>query len=289
MKQRLLLLIFAAISLSPAQAKEIKPDRMLLYKSVEDVELKLHVFDPEGLEATDKRPAVVFFFGGGWASGSPSQFYQQARDLAALGMVTFSAEYRVKNRNKSTPFESVKDGKSAIRWVREHTAELGVDPERIVAAGGSAGGHIAICTGVIEGMDEEGENLEISSVPDLMIAFNPVLDTTAEGYGSKLFTPEQQTLISPAHHVRAGLAPTMLFHGTKDKTVPFENAVRFTKLMTEAGNECELLPFEGRGHGFFNGSGYRAKNDDVDYDAIMAQNLKFLAGHGYLKDGKAVY
>ncbi len=106
-----------------------------------DTSLKLDVFEPAGLKPTDHRPAIVFFFGGGWSGGDAKQFYQQAKAMTEQGMVVFSADYRVKSRNKTTPFECVKDGKSAIRWVREHAAELGIDPDRIVAAGGSAGGH----------------------------------------------------------------------------------------------------------------------------------------------------
>ena len=114
-------------------------------------------FQQTRLKPTDHRPAIVFFFGGGWSGGDKKQFYQQAKAMAEHGMLAFSADYRVKTRNKTTPFECVKDGKSAIRWVREHAAELGVDPDRIVASGGSAGGHVAACTGVIEGAEEAGE------------------------------------------------------------------------------------------------------------------------------------
>ncbi|MEO1994912.1 MAG: alpha/beta hydrolase [Planctomycetaceae bacterium] len=94
-----------------------------------------------------------------------------------------SADYRVIRKHKTTPFECVKDGKSAVRWIRQHAAELGVDPDRIVAAGGSAGGHVAAYTGVIQGHEEEGEDANISSLPDAMILYNPVIDTTEEGYG----------------------------------------------------------------------------------------------------------
>ena len=92
-------------------------------------------------------------------------------------MVAISADYRVKSRNQTTPFECVKDGKSAIRWVRQHAAELGVDPDRIVAAGGSAGGHVAACTGVIEGINEDGEDAAIRSVPNAMILFSILCST----------------------------------------------------------------------------------------------------------------
>jgi len=267
----------------PADAAEITPTRSFTYKSVGDVELKMDLFEPEGLKATDHRSAIVFFFGGGWSGGSTKQFYQQARAMADQGMVAFSADYRVKGRNKTTPFECVKDGKSAIRWVRQHAAELGIDPERIVASGGSAGGHVAACTGVIERHEEAGEHTSVSSVPNAMILFNPVLDTTEKGYGAKNFKPEQQTDISPCHHVRKGIVPTILFHGTADKTVPFENAERFTKLMQEAGNECVLVPFEGKDHGFFNGSFFRKSNGDADYDVTMKRSIEFLKAHGILK------
>jgi len=156
-------------------AQALKPDRKLTYKTAGDVKLKLDVFNPQGLAPTDQRPAIVFFFGGSWVNGKPAQFHQQARDLADLGMVAFAANYRVKKRNQTTPFESVRDAKSAVRWIREHAAELGVDPERIVASGGSAGGHLAVCTALIEGEEDEGEDLAISSVPDAVVAFNPVL------------------------------------------------------------------------------------------------------------------
>lgn len=264
----------------------ITPDREVVYKTVGDVELKLHVFEPEGHQSSDKRPAIVFFFGGGWNSGTPAQFYQQAEFMAEHGMVAFSAEYRVKSRNKTTPFECVKDAKSAVRWIRANASELGIDPNRIAASGGSAGGHIAGATGVIEGCEEDGEDLSISSVPNLMILFNPVLDTTKKGYGAKNFKPEQQTDLSLTHKVKPGIVPTLVFHGTSDTTVPFENAERFERLMKKAGNECQLGAFEGKGHGFFNGSFFRKRNGDEAFNETMKQSVEFLTKHDYLSAEK---
>jgi acetyl esterase/lipase len=267
----------------PAQGAEVAPNRSVTYKTVDGTELKIDAFEPKGLKASDHRPAIVFFFGGGWSGGSTKQFHQQARAMADQGMLAFSADYRVKSRNKTTPFECVKDGKSAIRWVREHAAELGVDPMRIVAAGGSAGGHVAACAGIIEGCEEAGEKTETSAVPNAMILFNPVLDTTDKGYGTKNFKPAQQTELSPCHHVRKGIVPTIVFHGTADKTVPFENAERFTRLMKEAGNQCVLVPFEGKDHGFFNGSFFRKGSGDADFDVTMKRSSEFLKSLGFLE------
>ena len=262
--------------------EQIGPDQTIAYKTLESSELKLHVFNPPSHVPSDQSPVIVFFFGGGWTGGTPRQFYQQARDFARQGFVAISAEYRTKRTHKTTPFECVEDGKSAIRWVRQHANELGVDPNRIISAGGSAGGHVAACTGVIEGHEAEGEDLSVSSMPNLLILYNPVIDTTEAGYGLKAVTEARKTDISPCHHVRAGLPPTLIFHGTADSTVPFENVERFTALMTEAGNDCTLVAFEGKRHTFFNSSFFRPKSNDVDYDATMAHGVKFLTQQGYL-------
>jgi len=139
--------VFVALCTLSAYALEIKgfePSKEVLYKAVGETELKLHVFTPEGHRASDKRPAIVFFFGGGWNGGSPSQFYPHCDYLASRGMVAAAAEYRVKSRNKTTPRECVKDGKSAVRWLRQHAGELGIDPKRVAAGGGSAGGHVLL-------------------------------------------------------------------------------------------------------------------------------------------------
>ena len=267
-------------------AGNFTPDKQLVYKTIDGIELKLDVFEPAGHLSTDQSPAIIFFFGGGWNSGDPKQFYQQARFLADRGMIAFSAEYRVKSRNKTSPFEAVKDAKSAVRWVRQHAKELGVNPDKIVASGGSAGGHIACCTGVIEGFEEAGEDLSISSAPNAMILFNPVLDTTEKGYGLNQVGAARMTEISPCQHVQAGIVPTLLMHGTADHTVPFENAERFARLMKEAGNDCVFVPFEGMDHGFFNGSFFRPTSDNTNFDQTMKQTAGFLESHHYLIGNK---
>ena len=157
-----------AVQIPKAKPADIKPDRVVAFKEIvlkkgeaKKGELSLHVFNPQGHQVTDHSPAIVFFFGGGWNGGTPKQFYEQAKFFADHGFVAISAEYRVESRNKTTPFECVQDGKSAIRWVRSHAPELGVNSKQIVAAGGSAGGHVAVCTGIIKGHENKDEDLQV--------------------------------------------------------------------------------------------------------------------------------
>jgi len=270
-------LVVAVAMTTELNANTLKPDEKIQYsKPAEGKALHLHVFKPE--KTAKSRPCVVFFFGGGWVGGSPSQFYAHANELKKHGVLAISAEYRTKKSHKTTPQDAVRDAKAAIQWVRGNAEKLGVDPNKIVASGGSAGGHLAACAGVIKGFDEG----DVSSVPNAMVLFNPVIDTTAKGYGAKKVGDKPEHL-SPCHHVRKGLPPTILFHGTKDKVVPFENVERFTRLMKEAGNTCELVAYPGKRHGFFNSKVSQKKQVNKDYESTMVKTIEFLKKQGILK------
>ena len=243
-----LLWVFQA-TVSGAQWRQ--PDAKWLYKTVNDVELKLHVFTPVGHRTSDKRPAVIFFFGGGWNNGSPGQHYSQCAHLASRGMVAMSAEYRVKSRNQTTPKECVEDGKSAIRWVRAHAAELGIDPNRIAAGGASAGGHVAAAAGTVDSFDATNEDLSVSSRPDALVLFNPVFDNGPGGFGHfrvKAYWRE----ISPIHNISEAAPPTIVFLGTEDEYIGAEVAVRYKDLMDQSGVRCDLHLYPEQAHGFFN-------------------------------------
>lgn len=300
MKMRLLLLPTMMLlglmtpRLASAQSRDYPPDfpeaQAEVYKQVGDVELNLWIFEP-ALHGREPRPAIVFFFGGGWKSGSPAQFQQHCRYLSRQGMVAIVADYRVRERHQTLAEECVADAKSAIRWVRQNSERLGVDPNRIVAAGGSAGGHLAACTAVIDGFDEPSESLEVSSTPNAMALFNPAVvlapyegvDVSEEkqaDLAARIGVPAKQ--ISPIHHLRRGLPPTIIFHGEDDPTVGFNTVRRYTEVNEKLGNRCELVGYAGASHGFFNFG--RGGVPGEHYLDTVSRLHEFLGSLGYIDD-----
>ena len=238
----------------------------MVYKRVGDVRLTLFLHYPVEEPGGGDLPAVVLFHGGGWANGSPSQFDDQCRHLAGRGVVGITAAYRLLNANTDTAFDCVADAKSAIRWVRQNAQSLGIDPNRIAAGGGSAGGHIAAAA-TIEPAADESPGSDVSCRPDALVLFNAVLDNSPDGLAHKLFG-ERYREVSPFHNIREGLPPTLIMLGTEDGIISVESAQSYQGRMQEAAVRCDLRLYEGQKHGFFNKSRsvemYRATVADMD-------------------------
>ncbi|MCA9075742.1 MAG: alpha/beta hydrolase [Planctomycetaceae bacterium] len=275
---------------APAAPAAAVPDaERVIYKKVGDVELPLYVVKPDDWRASDSRPAIVFYFGGGWRGGHPTQFAPQAKYLASRGMVAVCVEYRVESRHQVKVADCVADAKSAMRYVRGHAGELGVDPDRIVSSGGSAGGHLAAAVGLVEGFDDPRDDLSVSCRPSAMILFNPAVDLTRRGFNAEPDNERfQQRLkqldgkvleLSPMEYVRTGLPPCLIFHGEEDTTVPYSQVVAFRDAMNKAGNRCELVGYPGYAHGFFNAN----RDDKHPYHDTLGRLDEFLAGLGYLE------
>ncbi len=276
MKKTMMTAIVGSI-LAGSVLAETQPDRVVEYKRVGETGLNLYIFNPAGHRPGDKAPAIVFFFGGGWVGGSPTQFYNQSRYLASRGMVAICADYRVKNRNHTSPKECVQDGKSAIRWVRKHADELGIDPNKIAAGGGSAGGHIAAAASVVKAFNEPGEDLGVSCRPNALVLFNPVFDNGPGGYGHGQ-VKEYWQAFSPLHNLDKDAVSTLVMLGTEDQLVPVATAKKYKAKMDQLGVRCDLLLYEGQPHGFFNsGSNYE--------QTVMAMD-RFLTSLGFLKKSK---
>ncbi len=280
---------------------EMPGARVEVYRETGDTKLNAYIFTPEGHEASDRRPAAVFFFGGGWKSGTPGQFLPHCLHLSKKGIVAISVDYRVASRQEVTPLDCVSDAKAAIRWVRANAARLGIDPDRIAAGGGSAGGHLAAATALVPGFEDE-DNADVSSTPNALILFNPaVILAPVEGdndlSSDEVFRSIDERCegrsrdISPYHFVKAGLPPSIIFHGTNDDAVPFATIQKFEKAMLAAGNRCEVKAYEGQPHGFFNPG---RKKGEVEAEALkcyhqtLGEMDDFLSSLGYLESTETV-
>lgn len=252
-----------------------KAQETFMYKQVDSVQLFMDVYRPEETHKTEKLPAIVFFFGGGWNGGQKDQFLNQATYLSKRGMVCFLVDYRVKNFHGTSPFESLKDAKSAIRYVRKNAEMFGIDPNKIVAAGGSAGGHLAASTALISGFSESGEDSVINCVPNALVLFNPVIDNGPGGYGFKRIG-EAYKDFSPLHNIRSGAPPTIIFVGTEDALIPVTTMEYYKTVMEKVKSRCDLFLYEDQKHGFFN---YR--NFEY-YKATVEEADKFLQSLGYI-------
>ena len=208
--------------------------------------LTLHLFRPQQVAKGEKRPAIVYFFGGGWQLGTPIQFYRECAHYASKGLVAVSVDYRIGYLHHSTAFDSLADAQDAIRWLRAHADAYGIDPDKIAVAGASAGGHLAASLGTI-GSDER---VSADYKPNLLVLYYPVVDIGPGGYGS----PELQQRhreISPLHNVDGSTPPALFLVGTKDPIVPVRTAEAFRDTMQRHGVDCELHLFEGAGHPIF--------------------------------------
>ncbi len=238
--------------------------RTFTFKKTRQADLAIHVHYPPDWKAEDKRPAIVFWFGGGFRNGRIEQFEPQAAYLASRGMVAARADYRVKDRHGVEPDICVEDAKSALRWLRQNAAMLGVDPNRIVASGGSAGGYLAAAATACPGLDAEGEDLKISSRPNAMILFNPFLPFASE---------KDKWKIVPTLQLSKETPPALLLFGTRDNLL--KRAEDYVARSKEVGHQAEMSLSEGVGHGYFNKSPWREKT--------LQRADEFLMKLGYLQ------
>ncbi len=221
-----------------------------VYRDGKPDPMRLHVFKPKNWKAEDHRPALVFFFGGGWTKGTPERSASYAKWAATLGMVGFAPDYRTKERFNTSPLESVADGRAALRWIEDHASELGIDPKKIVVGGSSSGGHVALWTAIEHTPPGSATNEAPRIKPFALILVSPVSDTSsAIGYTTKRFGSNAEAL-SPLHQLDTKMPPVLVFHGDADTTVTNAQSIALRDKLVASSNVCELITVPGGNHGF---------------------------------------
>ncbi|MDG2170377.1 MAG: alpha/beta hydrolase, partial [Opitutales bacterium] len=234
-----------------AIADQMEPTQKVVYKTVDNRSLNLHIFNPEGHQATDTRVVFITFHGGGWVNRDARYFYPFVDHFAKKGMVGISVGYRLHDKKAGiSVFDCVKDARSAVRYVRKHARELGINPNKIIVSGGSAGAHLAAGTALFDDVNETTDDLTVSTTPNLLVLYYPVIDTSVDGYGNEKIGDRWKEL-SPVDQVHSSMPPTLVLHGTGDEITPYAGAKQFEQNMLEADNQCQLISVEGGRHGYF--------------------------------------
>lgn len=270
--------LFSLLTLLAVQdyPQKKSPSVSYTYKIKDTVQLELQIFYPEKLKRNTTVPAVIFFFGGGWENGNTGQFKPHCKYLAQHGIAGITAEYRIKNIHGTSPQEAISDAKSAMRWLKSNAPEIHIDKNRILAAGGSAGGHLAASTATLEAFDDPSDDLTINPKPAGLILFNPVLNTT--GFMERFGGEDEIRSTSPIFHISGSTPPTLIFHGTEDTVEPPSTILDFQKIMIGEGNTCEVILFGGEKHAFFN----KGRKNDRPFHQTLVLMKQFLIEEGFL-------
>jgi acetyl esterase/lipase len=281
-------LLFFPVAGTHGQESRIIQERRI-YKQVMGLDLFVDIFYTDAALERQGNPAIAFFHGGGWAYGDPSEFYNVCRRYAKKGFVTCSFGYRLSVKEDGTvphpgitPVESVKDARSALRWLKEMAGHWNIDPGKVVAAGQSAGGQLALSTALLDRINESTDNLDIDPTPCALLLYASNVNTM-EAWVDRLLGERREEIwsISPYHNLKPGMPPAIEFHGTEDPMVNFWIVEYYKEKTIALGNRFEQIPFEGKGH-------YLAENDTTyaTYfdESVMERTDRFLEELGIMPD-----
>ena len=225
--------------------------RIEIYKTVDGYDLEMHLFLPDTAIFKAETPTLVCFHGGSWTEGKPDYFFWAGDYYTQQGWAVAVVEYRIGARHGTLPFASVKDARSAIRWLRKNADQLNIDTSKIVATGNSAGGHLSLATALADNCNEVTDNLEISPVPNALMVIAGVYDLTVENASWIRRAARSENLvldISPNHLTKSGFPPTLIVHGSQDYNCPYPTAQYFAFKMKALGNKIDFHTIDGGGH-----------------------------------------
>jgi acetyl esterase/lipase len=303
MMKRLSLLVVVVLSLAMPAAAQPSGDlqsAVALFQRVRTVanvtyihangwEGKLDVYAQRVPPNSPATPVVIFIHGGGWVQGTKEgSMLQGVLPYVAMGYSVVNVEYRL--ANVSLAPAAIEDCRCALRWVVAHAKDYNIDVDRIVVAGASAGGHLALTTGMIPasaGMDRTCYTTSepkvaaivnffgIADIPDMLEGPNkkPFPESwpyTTQWLGNQPNRADIAKASSPMTYVRAGVPPTISIHGDADPLVPYNHSVRLQEALQKAGVAHELVTVPGGGHGNFS---------PAEWQRAFAAIQKFLAAN----------
>lgn len=221
-----------------------------IYKTSAGQERRMEIyFPPDHDPAKAKVPGLILFHGGGWGGGSLAQFRAACSYFASRGLVCATVEYQMHGKNgvakppagQSRKRVCVIDAKSAIRWFKQNADEFGIDPDRIIAGGGSAGGHISALATMNPGLNDPADPEAIDTRVVAYLWFNPA------------FAPDdhKDSEIDILTHMKADLPPAIVFFGDNDEWKKGWDAT-YAKWKDLGAKTIELHIAKGQPHGFFN-------------------------------------
>ena len=264
-------------SMYSESANSYKGHLIKSYKTVDGFKLDLHIFLPDTAYQKTKKPAIVYFSGGSWTQGTPEWAFYDCATYAKKGWVAVSVEYRVADRYETSPFEAVKDARSAIRWLRMNADTYHIDTNRIVASGNSAGGHLVLTTALANEINESTDNLDFSASPNLLLVnagvYNLYADGSTDWISKDLTDKSLVKKISPQQLLRKGLPPMLIIHGTKDQSVDYASAKAFAEGMKQLGNPFEFETLDGAPHYIWYDRRFSGK--------VASLRKEFLKKYGY--------
>jgi acetyl esterase/lipase len=238
------------------------------YREVGGTTLAAHVFVPRANGEVAPRPAIVLLHGGGWVVGSPEWTFDAARRWAAAGLVAVSVQYRLSD-DSVTPIDAAGDVCVALRWVRAESRRWNVDPNRVAAAGVSAGGHLAAAAATIG--CGNGEGAYDTGGPDALLLWSPALDVSRDRHFVGLLRGRASgEAWSPVEHVRERMPPVHVVHGERDSLTPVGGVERFCERVRAGGNRCELAIYPGLGHLLTRN--LESQEDDFDPDPAARED-----------------
>ena len=234
----------------------LRAERDIVFAKAGTIDLKLDVYQPP-VGVTPKRMAIIHLFGGGFMGGNKSAGYiiNDIKALGPRGYTNISANYRLAKEG-FWPAQ-IHDVKAAIRWTRANAGKLGIEPNRIVVAGYSAGGMLSLMAAGTNGRKEfegDGGNAGVSSDVNASIGVYPLASAQTAGglFPAGQATPENIAAASPTTYISATFAPTIFIHGTKDGTIPVASSLDFFTRLHGLGVPSTLTLIQGADHAFDN-------------------------------------